>query len=103
MPEIRITPKRPVYEEYAGYPEIVQIYHQYDLYLEDCRGLTREEMQKLSARTVIQQLLVLSQMNEEEFKELQRSVENHIPSTRHQLKYDREFIQDTVRMKEYGA
>ena len=103
MPEIRITPKKPVCEEYADYPEIVQIYHQYDLYLDDCRGLPREEMQRLSARTVIQQLLVLAQMNEEEYRELERSVENHIPSTRYQLKYDWEFIQDTVRMKAYGA
>ena len=103
MPEIRITPKRPVYEEYADYPEIVQIYHQYDLYVSDCKDLSREEMQKLSARTVIQQLMVLSQMNEEEYKELQRSVEHHIPSTRYQLKYDWEFVRDTLQLKEFAA
>ncbi|MBR2991235.1 MAG: hypothetical protein IKF51_07250 [Solobacterium sp.] len=78
MPIIRITPKRPVREEYAAYPELVQIYHQYDIYAEDYLNKEDSEQSRIAAKNSYCQDLVLSRMNEEEFRELLRSCDGFI-------------------------
>ena len=78
MPIIRITPKRPVREEYADYPELVQIYHQYDIYAEDYVNKEDSEQGRIAAKNSYCQDLVLAMMNEDEFRELLRSCNGFI-------------------------
>ncbi len=100
MPEIRITEKLPVREEYAGCPELVQIWHQYDLYPEDCENQTEEEMRKISGTYRLKKLLVLARMNEQEYEALQQSLTGHILQARIELAGDWEMIRETIRLRE---
>ena len=100
MPEIRLTEKRPVTEEYAAYPELVQIWHRYDLYTEDYKTHTEEEMKQIAGTSRLKQLLVLARMNEEEYEALQKSLDGHIVQTRIKLAEDRQMIRETISLPE---
>ena len=78
MPIIRITPRMPVKEEYAGYPELVQIYHQYDIYADEYVNASEEEKDEIAGKRTFFQNLVLAKMDEDTFRELLRSCDGFI-------------------------
>ncbi len=100
MPEIRLTEKLPVREEYAAYPELVQVRHQYDLYTEDYENHTEEEMRKMAGTCRLKRLLVLARMNVQEYGALQQSLTGHILQARIELAEDWKMIRETIRLRE---
>lgn len=78
MSEIRINMHRSVEEEYRDYPELIQLYHQYDIYVADYESRTEDELKEHIAECHQKKLMILSRMTEKDYEDLQRSMEGHI-------------------------
>lgn len=75
MAEIRIGKRKN--EEYACYSEPVQQYHNYDIFEEELSD-NKVVNEQYVADMNIKQLIVLAVMTENEYTELQKSMEKHI-------------------------
>ena len=82
MSEIRIGKRQ--HREYTDYSEIVQQYHRYDVYEDDLSSF-KELNELIFSESNKKQLILLSCMNEGEYEELQKSLDNHIPQKRIKL------------------
>ncbi|MBE6128139.1 MAG: hypothetical protein E7185_02575 [Erysipelotrichaceae bacterium] len=68
-------------EEYAEYSQAVQRYHRYDEYIDDL-SKKKETDERYIAEAKKKQLIILAGMNEDEYRELQKSLKNHIVQKR---------------------
>lgn len=91
MTEIRINRKQNAGEEYAEYSQIVQQYHRYDIYDRELSG-NKTLDDRYIAEAKRRQLIILAGMNDNEYQELQRSLENHIVQKRINLKEQRQAL-----------
>lgn len=76
MTEIRITGRKDPREEYRDYPYAVQLYHTYDVYMDDLSE-DPSERKRYANRLYRKQLIILAGMNDQEYRELQRSLQGH--------------------------
>ena len=67
----------------------VQLYHAYDLQLTDYDSVNRSRIARFSHMA---KAVILFHMNDEEYEELQKSMEGHIIQARIQLAEDRRFV-----------
>ena len=80
MTEIRIK-RNQIEEEFAKYSKAVQRYHRYGVYVDDLSG-KKDIDEHYVAEVKKRQLIILAGMNEDEYRELQTSLENHIVQKR---------------------
>ncbi len=81
MPEIRINRKQDPEKEYGHCSQSVQEYHRYDVYLDDlCNN--RKTNEHRFFESFRKQLVILAGMNEDEYQELQKTLEGHIVQKR---------------------
>ncbi len=81
MPEIRINRKQDPEKEYGHCSQSVQEYHRYDVYLDDlCNN--RKANERRFFESFRKQLIILAGMNEDEYQELQKTLEGHIVQKR---------------------
>ena len=90
MTEIRITKKQNE-EEYAEYSESVQRYHRYDVYLDYLSGEQGADERFINEANS-KQLIILAGMNDDEYRELLNSLENHIVQKRISVKAQHELL-----------
>lgn len=84
-----LNPKERVAELYRNFSIPVQLYHAYDLQLQDYFSGNRKRIARFSSMA---KAVILYHMTDEEYEELQKSMEGHIIQARIQLAEDRKFI-----------
>lgn len=88
MAEVKCFEKR-ISDLYAGYSPAVQLYHAYDLRLKDYGS---EDKNRIVRYSRMAKAIILFNMSEAEYEELQESLKGHIIQTRIQLASDWEFV-----------
>lgn len=66
---------KPVWEEYPGYSELVQLYHSFDLKEEVYGPMSEEETDSVLFHIRLAHMLVLARMDEEDYLDLVRSMQ----------------------------
>ncbi|MBR3312039.1 MAG: hypothetical protein IKG15_09505 [Solobacterium sp.] len=65
----------PVWERYPGYSYPVQLYHSFDLLKSECARMSLEDLETYEYHVHLAHMLVMARMDEEDYKELLRSLE----------------------------
>ena len=84
-----LNPKERVAELYRNFNIPVQLYHAYDLQLTDYDSVNRSRIARFSHMA---KAVILYHMTDEEYEELQESMEGHIIQARIRLDGDRRFV-----------
>jgi hypothetical protein len=87
------NPERRLSQLYRDFSLPVQLYHAYDVWLEDYLSLSEEELRRRVLQSHMAHAVILSDMSDEEYEELQDSMKGHIIQARIRLSEDRKFIQ----------
>lgn len=88
-------------DEYVGFSQSVQRYHRYDVYLDNLSG-DKETDKRYYAEAWSRQLITLARMDEDEYQELQNSLENHIAQKRISVKVLHEMLLDIAKNSSDG-
>ncbi len=99
MAEIRIGKRQP--GEFADYSGIVQQYHTYDVYENELSN-DNSFNELLFAEANSKQLIILACMNEDEYRELQKSMKNHILQIRIRLAEQRQQLAELAEKSSDG-
>lgn len=99
MSEIRIDKRKN--EEYACYSESIQQYHKYDVFEEELSDNKVVNDQYVS-EMYRKQLLILACMTEDEYTELQKSIEKHIVQKKIRLARQRQELMKLVKESSDG-